>query len=321
MMSIWGILAFVLIGFAPLQAEKRTVKNENSGDEYTDLQVAIDTASPGDVLVAKGTFVGSFVIDKSLTLDGKSKTVLDGNKVGRVLSIADSSSTVTVRNLIVQNGLANLGAGIENVATLNLENVHVINNIATTGGGGIYNEKSKGVGGFLNILDSKISNNHAPEGGGIRSDFAFVIIGRSKISHNVATETGGGGLLFLGGQAAISHSEIEENSAVNPAGGIWQQNSNFLSLFKVEIEKNSSQEDGGGIYNSNSVLGIDQSKLTKNTARFFAGALLNSGIATISNSELKNNSATDGGAIFNLGLLNLIDDKFSNNVPNDVSAP
>ena len=66
------------------------------------LQQAIDHADSGDrLLLQDGVYVGSIVIDRSLQLLGKSASIIDGEAVGRVVTVA--APDVVVRGVTVQN--------------------------------------------------------------------------------------------------------------------------------------------------------------------------------------------------------------------------
>jgi len=66
------------------------------------LQQAIDQADSGDrLLLQDGVYVGSIVIDRSLQLLGKSASIIDGEAVGRVITVA--APDVVVRGVTVQN--------------------------------------------------------------------------------------------------------------------------------------------------------------------------------------------------------------------------
>ena len=66
------------------------------------LQQAIDQADSGDrLLLQDGVYVGSIVIDRSLQLLGKSASIIDGEAVGRVVTVA--APDVVVRGVTVQN--------------------------------------------------------------------------------------------------------------------------------------------------------------------------------------------------------------------------
>lgn len=68
----------------------------------SNLQNIIQHAQSGDrLLLASGTYNGSIIIDKTLSLIGSQKTIIDGQKEGHVITI--TASDVLIKNLQIQN--------------------------------------------------------------------------------------------------------------------------------------------------------------------------------------------------------------------------
>ena len=71
------------------------------------LQHAISQAEPGDrLLLQEGVYTGSIIIDRPLELLGKAASVIDGEGVGRVITLA--APDIVVRGVTVQNSGASL---------------------------------------------------------------------------------------------------------------------------------------------------------------------------------------------------------------------
>ena len=90
---------------------------------YTTIQEAIDSASPGDtVYVYGGTYFEHVVIDKSLELIGQSpaNTTIDGQDTGNVVMV--KASSVTIEGFTIQDGGSESysGSGIDARAVENL---------------------------------------------------------------------------------------------------------------------------------------------------------------------------------------------------------
>ena len=126
-----GLVALVLIlaaGCVPAaHAAGTTFKVP---DDYPTIQGAIDAAGHGDtILVAQGTYTENLSVATGLTLSGGwnvdftsrvvGTSIIDGDHVGRVISITCSSSdtVVTVDGFTVQNGDAS-GLGLPAMAKL-----------------------------------------------------------------------------------------------------------------------------------------------------------------------------------------------------------
>src|SRR5438105_1585321 len=78
------LLASMVIGLAP---------NALAGPIHVDcatqnLQAKIDSAAAGSTLLVKGTCVGTFTVNKNLTLKGNPSSTLDGNKAGTTLTVS-----------------------------------------------------------------------------------------------------------------------------------------------------------------------------------------------------------------------------------------
>ena len=66
------------------------------------LQQAINQAEPGDrLLLQAGVYAGTIIIDRPLELTGSTSSIIDGQGVGRVITVA--APDVTVRGVTVQN--------------------------------------------------------------------------------------------------------------------------------------------------------------------------------------------------------------------------
>lgn len=66
------------------------------------LQVAINSAHSGDTLrLAEGTYIGSVKIDRSLTLLGNKKSIIDGEGTGHVVTV--SAPNILIKGLTIQH--------------------------------------------------------------------------------------------------------------------------------------------------------------------------------------------------------------------------
>lgn len=212
------------------------------------LQSAIDAAEPGSILVVEGTCVGSFEIDRSVTLRGAG--VLDAERGGRVLTIC-CDAVVTIRNLTLTNGLADQGGGVliagsEDATALHLRGgASIVGNEATGIGGGVLNL----FGRLMMGGTSSIVGNIAAYGGGVWTYKAIVAMsGRSSLVGNRALRTGGGidnfGVLTLD-----RHASIVRNRA-RFGGGVLNWGGSVASLRDgATISRNKARWSGGGVLN------------------------------------------------------------------------
>jgi hypothetical protein len=145
--------------------------------------------------------------------------VVDGNHLDRVFDINPGDDTkaadkfkVTFDGFTITGGLASTGDGAagsgggiraQGIASVQLENMAIVNNLATADGGGISMENGASAPWTLIVNNSLIAYNHAGDaGGGIETD------GTGKVLLNVNTGAG-------------IDDVIIGNTTVNQGGGIW----------------------------------------------------------------------------------------------------
>ena len=113
-----------------------------SGNRFSDIQRAIDAASPGDVLYLKGItytndMANNIVINKPITLIGTDGTVLDAQGKSRIIYSYsnDPSVKVNLENITFKNGKNNDQGGAITVGdiTLSVNGCHFENNTANQG--------------------------------------------------------------------------------------------------------------------------------------------------------------------------------------------
>ena len=233
----------------------------------------IPLAVSGDsVMVAAATYTENLTIGINLNVigSGASTTIIDGASAGRVINIPNTSSSVTLSNLTIRNGLlggpgvgkgadyntgiltinnctitnnqahrvsGNSGGGIHNAGTLTINNSAVSQNRAFVirGGGGIYNS------GSLTINNSTLTGNSASVGGGVSG--GTITINRSTLSANTAYVGGA----ISSGALVIVNSTLSGNAASKQGGGV--NNTGALNVFSSTFSGNSAAQ-GGEIFNN-----------------------------------------------------------------------
>lgn len=201
------------------------VKNATQGTSFATvaglaLTRALARANDGDRLDIRGKCVGSFTVSKSLDLFGNpnkaDETVLDGGRVGRVVTI-DPEAVVRMTDLVVTRGFAgnSSGAGIVNIGELTLIRSYVFDNHADFSGGGI-----------LNLGDLTVT--------------------RTGIRFNSAGFDGGGMFNAGGGRGIVTYrATIADNTA--PLGGAGIFSENQLEMHDSLVTRNVTQGNGAGI--------------------------------------------------------------------------
>ena len=337
----------------------------SGGADFTTISEAIDLATPGDVVeVASGTYTEDLDFGgKAITvlgIAGRSSTFLVGTGTGPVVRFvsAESNNAVlqgfdisggdtrggyqgggvhvsnagpTLRDLLVHDNFAHLGAGIFLGDAVNavLDAVVLEDNTSSIDGDGNW-----GYGGGLYAFDSTATltdvafdANEAVRGGGLMLANSTVDIDGLVATDNEAER--GGGLSLLGGTSTIQNVTLEDNTASINGGGFWfsvNAGGTLLSaivsgnvaptgaggritnssptLEHVTFEANISTTNGGGLF-VDSIDGeaADVTLLSclfsDNEATVGGGLLVASGTATVWGSRFKGNTAGNlGGAVY-----------------------
>jgi hypothetical protein len=153
-----------------------------------------------------------------------------------------------INNLIITNGSAVGGGGIDNDGGLTVSGSTISGNTATDAAGGIEN----GNDGVLTVIDSTISGNTSGGGDGIKNDGTLKVI-NSTISGNSGGANGGG--IASDGTLTVIDSTISGNSSSLDGGGIYAYGGT-LSLANTIVSGNSAPNGtdtytNGATYNNN----------------------------------------------------------------------
>ncbi len=230
---------------------------------------------------------GHLPISSSMTITGAGARSLsvNGNNVGRVFLVSGSGTIANINNLTITNGnaqpiligttLVGDGGGILNTqgATLNLSEVHVNGNSATSHGGGIATVAVLPLTATTTtkVARSAIFDNSAIAGGGGVSSIGVDVLGtgllssadteftNSTITQNSATAEGGG-ISNIGGNTYLTNNTISHNQSTIAGGGIANvsglligsiyMRNNILAQNNALIGLNLVGSDGFGIFSS-----------------------------------------------------------------------
>ena len=217
--------------------------------DTTDLEGAFNISKNNRIY---GGFVGDEAPDYDLSLRDfdKNPTILDGGDARRVLNQeqAFTSGTMPIWDgFIIQNGASGSGAGayLNNYVTLN--NCMIINNTATTYGGGIY-INSTGGSAHVTLNNCVIADNNASMGGGV-CDRVGADYNSCRINNNIASTKGGGIYLYNNTTPTLKNCIVNNNTAQS-AGGMYARGQ--FTAYNCDFVMNLATESIGGIYHENS---------------------------------------------------------------------
>ncbi|MCA9103160.1 MAG: tandem-95 repeat protein, partial [Planctomycetales bacterium] len=177
-------------------------------------------------------------IENSGTLTLNQSTVY-GNSSPRGGGGLISGGVLTLNQSTVHDNSAGVGGGVWNGGTLTLNQSTVSNNTSRIGAGGIYNQGAFAVV-VANVINSTLSGNSAPVGGGIFNQSAVMNVVNSTLADNTAGQYGG----------AI-HNSVSGS---------------MVTLTNSTVVGNSAGVDGGGIFNNGATVDIDHSIVAGNSA-------------------------------------------------------
>lgn len=296
--SVFYVLSFFLLTISA-QAATFTVTtladNESDGcsTNQCTLREAVEAANGAagsdtinfqtdlsGVIVLNGSQI---LITSNITINGPGARMLSvsGNNLSRVFAVSNpvvGSATANISGLTITGGnalpvllngsLIGDGGGILNTngATLNLTEVNVTGNAATSLGGGVATRALLLDTTNTNITRSTISNNTSVVGGGGVSNVgtqlissAVTTITNSTISNNNSLAEGGGVSNTLGIMQLTNNTISYNNStvagggivnvAVTPLGSVSLRN-NIIATNTAVLNTNIISSDALGIFNS-----------------------------------------------------------------------
>jgi len=222
----------------------------NVPDDFRTIQGAIDhTEAEDTVLVQPGIYEANLRINASLTLASLTlttgdpayidSTVIDGRHSGSVIAISGASPLIS--GFTIQNGLADEGGGVNcSESNVHLEDMLIIQNESNGNGygGGIYANNAA-----LFLVRVKLIDNIASTlGGGIcainRSPVSLVscILLRNR-------SNGNGGGFYTHHDVSLSHVLIAQNYAGNIGGGAEFTVAGVLSMDHVTFVDNQCRNN------------------------------------------------------------------------------
>ena len=308
--------------FLPPGAEASTITVGSSGCNHTTLEAAIDAATGGDTIeIAAGTYTYNtgYTVDKNITIQGPAGgTVIlqtsgtQGSVTNVTVITINAGITATLKNLTIQNGKNANGGGIYNCGSLTMTDCIIQNNIATSNGGGFFNNTNAN----SEITGCTFSNNTATNhGGGMYHSGSSSKITNCTFSGNETTTYTGGGICNANEDSIpeISNCTFSNNTAITNGGGIANLANSSPTITNCTFSENRTTTSGinsgwgGGVHNWGGSPTITNCTFSGNSAAKQGGGIFsysgnNTGSPTIINCTFSGNTATDqGGGMYNNG--------------------
>lgn len=306
------LCAFAFL-FAPrhVSAADQVVTNCANDTELRNDLAAMQSSGGGILTFSCGTativLTGGTLptITTATYIDGGNKITISGNNAARIFYVVGGGA-LNLYNLTLTKGYASYGGAIYSIGTLDINSSKFLQNQATGSGGAILN------GGTLHIVGSEFAYNKAASGGAIHLYYSNSgsTISASNLHHNETTGTsagtGLGGAIYLEvSPLTILNSTLNDNKA-RIGGGIYVGYTSSVALdasmvnYNQAIEISGTGGEGGGLY-TESAATLTNSTLAGNSATNTGGAIDNylNGNFDLTNVTISNNSAEFGGGINN----------------------
>ena len=232
---------------------------------------SVDNTNPDPMT---GGANGLPVVKSKITMNGHDTSIAGNGRDFRIFEVDAPGGNLTLNDLTITGGFGPVGGGIFNSeGAVTLNHSQVTGNSALVGGGGIASGSSNpGPLGTLTLNFSAVNGN--------------TVLGVPHMSG------GGGGILNHAGTLTLNFSQVNHNTSAGGGGGI-------------------ASGSGNGGFAGSSTLILKHSQVNNNTSNggmmSGAGGIANGGVATITLSEVNNNTAPGaaGGGILNHGTMTI----------------
>lgn len=275
----------------------------DDADGYTSLPEAIVAANDGATIVFDRnlaettiTLSSELTIDKSITIDGDNRIVLDGDKTSRIFNVdgTTGSHSLTLLNISLTQGQAEKGGAVcvGSGCALTLENVKAYGNAAVGDGGVICND-----GGEVTITSGEFTGNSGGYGGVICNNAGSVNVTNADFSGNMARSQGGVIYNAAFCELTATNSVFTGNSSSNTGGAIF--NNGNLTLTN-DVFSGNSATTGGGVTHRGSMGAFSATNcvFSGNTANNNGGAIYSTASFSLCNTTIAGNKALLGGGVW-----------------------
>jgi hypothetical protein len=174
------------------------------------------------------------VVSTRISVNGNGATI-DGTGAVRVLEVDGPGGNLSLQNVTITGGSADIGGGIENMGgSLTLNHSQVTGNTAAVAGGGIASATSDPAS------VAKLTLNNS------------AVTGNSQTLTGQDNGLGGGGVVSILGSATLNGSQVSNNTAQGFVGGgiasgdyfSFSGASSFLTLNNSQVNNNTAPKPG-----------------------------------------------------------------------------
>ena len=272
--------------------EVLTSSGENS---FSHIQELIDQSIENDTIVLNGTYGGDskIIVNKTLTIDGKSSAVLDGKFLTQIMEISSSNTIIKNIRFVNAYGMA---------LTINGKNVTVDNCSFENSINGELGSALSCFGDNVKILNSNFLNNIANKSSCHHTDGpAIYLIANNAIidnctfinntGYNYETASSGGAIWLKGLNCSLFNSIFINNSAI----------SKFAWTLHSEEQTYLADGNGGSVFWVGNNGRIENCSFLESVAHTYGGALYFksvNGFSIVNSSFMNNYAVGDAGAIY-----------------------
>ena len=246
------------------------------------------------------------ILIDNVELDGKDH-IIDLNHMNIKFKIRNDA---TIKNLTLKNALISNDSLFEIEGILRLENVKFLNNKIKNNCHLLNNH------GTVEVIDSHFYNNNSKNNSLINNNNNLKITNTDFINnHSNSQGSIINNIMDNKGKVLIEYSLFQYNSTTKFGGTIKNGKRSVVEISNSKFIKNTAKVIAGAILNSGK-LSVTETLFRGNSTQGLNGGAIHSsgGDVDISGCQFKENTAKeDGGAIFNFGKLSLTETMFVGN--------
>jgi hypothetical protein len=219
---------------------------------------------------------------------------------------------VNISKLTIRRGNAIAGGGIQNFVTMNVVDSTLSENSAELG------DAIANSSGYVIIRRSMLENNRATDpdtnlgwGGGINNYQGSGYLESSTLNNNLSTYYGGG-IYNDQGRLSVAESTLSDNVA-GWGGGVFTASENTFNFHYSTLFGNFALNQGGGIYIDGPLFAINNT-FSGNTASEGGGLFANAGHVYLQSNTFSENSAEFFGGVAIFGMFEFVNTIIANSI-------